>query len=327
MQRTHKNNAILSIDIGYKNLGYTIFELVYDTQCGKQHVDTLDANSDIDVLNANNTMLTTVVNTECEHNCEQHNANDNANTECEQSTADNNVNQSIQTRIVKHKRLHKIVTKDSPLYKQQYEQPTSNNTNVNNTCNPQHKQLTPNTNTQSLSYSQFMQTHVLTLSNIIPHFDIFNITEHTAKLKLNVVESRCIAINTFFEDIAKQYSIVRIIIEKQVPNNTIAMELMYSIYTKALQYCEHKDVIIFDPKLKFSSINEPYDTKNKKHKKQSIMYAGNLIKNSYPSMLEQFNSHPKKDDIADAFNMLIIDMITKNEVNIDFTQLRRLYGL
>ena len=182
---------------------------------------------------------------------------------------------------------------------------------------------------KNLGYTIFKidRSKPITLRNIVPYFDVFNMTAYTAKLKLNTVESRCIAVHAFFEDIAKKYNITRIIIEKQVPSNTIAMELMYSIYTKALQYCEHKEIIIFDPKLKFSSINEEYDTKNKKHKRQSILYAGNAIKSMYPDLLQQFNNHSKKDDIADSFNMLLVNMIDRKELDIDFDQLRKLYGL
>lgn len=182
---------------------------------------------------------------------------------------------------------------------------------------------------KNLGYTIFVidRSKPITLQNIVPHFDIFNMTAYASKLKLNTVESRCIAINAFFEDIAKKYNITRIIIEKQVPSNTIAMELMYSIYTKALQYCEHDAIIIFDPKLKFSSINEEYDTKNKKHKRQSILYASNVIKSVYPDLLQQFNDHPKKDDIADSFNMLLVNMIDRKDLDMSFDQLRGLYGL
>ena len=99
------------------------------------------------------------------------------------------------------------------------------------------------------------------LTDYTPHFGIFNITEHSHSS--NVVESRCKAIDDFFEFIVKRYQLVRVVIEKQVPTNTIAMCLMYAIYTKALQYCDVDNIVVFDPKVKFTSINEEYNTKNK----------------------------------------------------------------
>ena len=257
----HKHNAMISIDIGYKNLGYTIF-VISDPVNNIGH-DIGDNSTD--------------------HTYANNNVNNNDNT-CVDDT-DNNTNNITDNNNIDHMNVNNI-----------------DNSIVDNTT--------------------------LTFSNITPIFDIFNITDFASKIKhVNIVESRCIAINTFFDNIAKQYNIIRIIIEKQVPNNTIAMELMYSIYTKSLQYCDHNDIIIFDPKLKFSSISETYDTKNKKHKRQSILYAENLIKSTYPSLLQQFNSHPKKDDIADSFNMLVVNMISRNDLDINFDQLRKLYGL
>lgn len=157
-------------------------------------------------------------------------------------------------------------------------------------------------------------------------FDIFNISEQKTGCD-TVVAARCFALQNFFCDIADECILDYILIEKQVPTNTKAMELMYSIYSFALQYCPPKRIILFDPKLKFTSIGESYTTEKKAHKKQSIAYAKELIGKEFPDLLKDFMSHPKKDDIADSLNQMIVWMISSNIMEMTFSDLRNVYSL
>lgn len=157
-------------------------------------------------------------------------------------------------------------------------------------------------------------------------FDIFNITEHKSSAN-NVVASRCQALQDFFVYISDRCVLEYVIIEKQVPTNTKAMELMYAIYAISLFYCGTSNIILFDPKMKFTSINEIYTTEKKAHKKQSIVYAEQLVRKKFPDRLDSFKHHPKQDDIADSLNQLIIWLISSNILLISFSDLRKIYGL
>ena len=73
---------------------------------------------------------------------------------------------------------------------------------------------------------------ILTNEGLI--FDIFDIEDaynHDPKLKkLNSVPvQRAYVLNQFLTEIIEKYTIERIVVERQVQTNTVAMELMYSI--------------------------------------------------------------------------------------------------
>lgn len=157
-------------------------------------------------------------------------------------------------------------------------------------------------------------------------FDIFNITEHSNSSN-NIVSSRCRALQDFFVFISDKCILEYIIIEKQVPTNTKAMELMYAIYSISLFYCNHSKIILFDPKLKFTFINETYTTEKKAHKKQSISFAKELINQKFQDKIRIFNQHTKKDDISDSLNQLIIWLISSNILLVSVPDLRKIYGL
>jgi Holliday junction resolvasome RuvABC endonuclease subunit len=133
-------------------------------------------------------------------------------------------------------------------------------------------------------------------------YGIFDLDEHSNGK--NLVVGRCTLIIQFISDIYDLYQFEKLIIERQVSTNIIAMELMYTITTAALLYT--KDIIIFDPKLKFTSIHEKYITTNKAHKRQSVMYANNVLHIYNGDPMTDFD---KKDDIADAINQLFVSTI------------------
>lgn len=143
-------------------------------------------------------------------------------------------------------------------------------------------------------------------------FGIFDIDNHIAKGKSVTIE-RIYILRRFMETLCERFRPSKIIIEKQVQHNTIAMEIMYCLASICTQFVTGNELIIFDPKLKFTTLRIPYETKNKAHKKLSITMCSNLLSKIYPSKLDAFSNHEKRDDIADAINMIYIhDCIVDN---------------
>lgn len=155
----------------------------------------------------------------------------------------------------------------------------------------------------------------LSFEEIKIEFGIFNIAENLPK-KSNVVVGRCSVLHDFFCEIVEEkgYVIDFVIIERQVSNNTMAMELMYATTAIALYHCP--DIIIFDPKNKFNKLNIEYSTESKKHKKQSSNYARNLIMKEYEELLPKFDSYEKKDDISDSLNQCFVWMLENGMLKI-----------
>lgn len=164
-----------------------------------------------------------------------------------------------------------------------------------------------------ISYTKNITTQRLSLSDISLEFDIYDISKHLNR-KDNIVVGRCKAMHNFFLTVADKYEIDTVIIERQVSRNTMAMELMYCISSIAMFYTN--DVVIFDPKNKFNKLNLPYSTVNKEHKKQSIHYAHNIIKNKFTTSMQLFTSHAKQDDISDAINQCFIHLIETGTLSL-----------
>lgn len=128
------------------------------------------------------------------------------------------------------------------------------------------------------------------------------------KKSISVVIHRGLVLKTFFNIIFSQFSIEKVIIERQSQHNPTAQEIEYMITGLCLN--KTNDIIIFNPINKFSYVNLQYDTKNKAHKKLSIRVVDSLLKNESNSqsenVLEFFNELDKKDDVADAIYMAYI---------------------
>lgn len=154
-----------------------------------------------------------------------------------------------------------------------------------------------------ISYSKFGK---LSFKDLTVKFGIYNIEENLPK-KSNIVTGRCEALHTFFSNIAELYTIDFVIIERQVSRNTMAMELMYATTAIAMFHCP--DVVIFDPKNKFNKLEIEYSTESKKHKKQSSLYARNLIKEEFKELIDEFDGYEKKDDISDSLNQCFVWML------------------
>ena len=88
-------------------------------------------------------------------------------------------------------------------------------------------------------------------------------------------------------------------IEKQYNTNTRAMMIMSMI----IMYCVSRNIkyTIIDPKEKFKVWGIPIDKKNKEHKKESINRA--MISDEHIKSI--LSLYQKKDDLADAVNMLM----------------------
>ena len=126
----------------------------------------------------------------------------------------------------------------------------------------------------------------------------------------NIVLERVSSLHKFINEVAVN-GLYAAVIERQVVGNEIAMELMYSLVSLIMPYTNR--ICIFDPKRKFTTINQPYITTGKKHKKLSIENMRKIIAtNKFPSFAKLssiLESEPKKDDIADSFNQLLIYLI------------------
>lgn len=143
---------------------------------------------------------------------------------------------------------------------------------------------------------------------------MFHSGDHDYKIKQrdSTVLRRVEAISTFFDSLIGDQKVIGAVIERQVMRNQVAMGLMYAVTMKLAQYT--KNIVIFDPKLKFTSIGQQYDTTNKRHKKQSIKNMEKMIDStelndiSRDELRKTLRDATKKDDIADSFNQLIIQL-------------------
>jgi Holliday junction resolvasome RuvABC endonuclease subunit len=136
----------------------------------------------------------------------------------------------------------------------------------------------------------------------------------TIKLENDNIIQRCESLYNLIGNIEPDM----LIVERQVPTNISAMGLMYSVITCGIQ-CG-ANITVFDPKLKFTTLHETYDTTNKKHKKKSIAMTRNLLFKLYPSLLIKFDDHKKKDDVADAILQLFVQLLRSNYLNINVDQ-------
>ena len=150
---------------------------------------------------------------------------------------------------------------------------------------------------------------ILTSDGLV--FDIFDIeeayTKHPLLKKINSVPvQRSYVLNQFLTDIIERYKIECIIVERQVQTNIMAMEIMYSIISLCITKIPLEALIIYDPKKKFTDLHLKYSTKNKEHKKLAIEVCRRYLIELYPSLLDQFDGHKKKDDISDSILMNLL---------------------
>jgi hypothetical protein len=107
--------------------------------------------------------------------------------------------------------------------------------------------------------------------------------------------------NSMNEGANENSPLLKVVIEKQMKTNVIAMNLMYSLITIAFQYTE--DIVVFVPNQKFVLLKQDFSTVNKSHKALSIRLTKVLLEEYYPEKLLEFTQLKKKDDVADSFLM------------------------
>ena len=195
----------------------------------------------------------------------------------------------------------------------------------------QHALLSIDIGVKNLGWTIFSSKDTLTNGLQRPHqslgiaFGIYNITDNTSNLD-SVVADRCVAVSRFFKRIVDNFVLDICVIERQVPSNTKAMELMYAITSAALCYLPNpNNLIIFDPKLKFQWLGLSYNTVNKAHKYQSIeMCKALLIDLTNEKQVEEFDKHPKRDDIADSFNQGLDYLAKEGLIDISLKNIRQM---
>lgn len=131
----------------------------------------------------------------------------------------------------------------------------------------------------------------------------------------NVVLNRVSSLYKFIEDICV-HGLYAAVIERQVSGNEIAMNMMYSLVSLIIPYTDK--ICIFDPKRKFTAINQQYISAGKKHKKLSIENMRKILATkkytSFNKLSQILESETKKDDIADSFNQLLVYL---NDIKIE----------
>lgn len=140
-------------------------------------------------------------------------------------------------------------------------------------------------------------------------FGIFNIEDeihNKFKNSNGIVIKRIAVLNNFLTRLIEENHVEKVIIERQVQTNTIAMELMYAIVSLCITKVDMENIIIYDPKKKFTDLNLSYSTKNKEHKKLSVNVCEKYINELYPDKINEFNEYSKKDDISDSILMNLL---------------------
>ena len=137
-------------------------------------------------------------------------------------------------------------------------------------------------------------------------FGIFDITSYikSNKLKENM-EGRNIVLLNWLTLINNKHHFNKIIVEKQVISNVVAMCIQSCIISFAIM--NNIEILSYDPKNKFIFTGDTYNSNKKEHKKLAIKYATNLLSSKYPTKLDYFNEFTKKDDISDS---LIMNFLT-----------------
>lgn len=143
-------------------------------------------------------------------------------------------------------------------------------------------------------------------------FGIFDITYHIKKNRLKEnMEGRNKILLTWLKKLHNKYRFDKIIVEKQVIRNVVAMCIQSCIIS--FGFMNNIPVESYDPKNKFVFTGDTYNSAKKEHKRLAIKYASNLLKTSYPDKLEYFNTFQKQDDISDS---ILMNFLTHPETDL-----------
>lgn len=179
-----------------------------------------------------------------------------------------------------------------------------NNTNVNTNVNIKNNIISKSETILSIDIGKKNLGFTIYNKNKFT-FGIFDITQKIKQKKLKEnIEGRNQVLIKWLRQQRKKYNITKIVVEKQVNKNVVAMCIESCIITFALMY--KLEIITFDPKNKFKLTDDQYDSRKKEHKKLAIKYAINTIKDIDESLLEIFNQYEKQDDISDSIVMALM---------------------
>lgn len=144
-------------------------------------------------------------------------------------------------------------------------------------------------------------------------FGIFDITYHIKKNKLKEnMEGRNKILLTWLKKLRDKYQFNKIIVEKQVIDNVVAMCIQSCIIS--FGFMNNITVESYDPKNKFMFTGDIYNSAKKEHKRLAIKYTLNLLKTSYPNKLDYFNTFQKQDDISDS---ILMNFLTHPKTNLN----------
>jgi hypothetical protein len=131
-----------------------------------------------------------------------------------------------------------------------------------------------------------------------------------------------------FEDIKARRNVEYVVIERQVPSALENMCMMYAIDALAHSIfgLATDEVVIFDPKLKFTRLGLPCSNDYRTHKDDSVNICRAIFKGSSntSALLDAFNVYDKKDDVADSFNQAFNWLIEMKKIDFSFQRIRSL---
>ena len=152
----------------------------------------------------------------------------------------------------------------------------------------------------------------------------FKYSFNTIEIGTNI-QSRYTILKKFLKKVTDTYELSYIFIEKQVRQNTVAMCVMYMLYSMCCEYVPKECIKLFVPLQKFKVFSLPFSCKNKKHKKLSVMYAENFLWNTNEKAYEKLQGFKKKDDVCDALNQCICSMYLNGMLELDKKDIKSMY--
>ena len=156
------------------------------------------------------------------------------------------------------------------------------------------------------------------------HSSNFKYSFNTIEIGTNI-QSRYTILKKFLKKVTDTYELSYIFIEKQVRQNTVAMCVMYMLYSMCCEYVPKECIKLFVPLQKFKVFSLPFSCKNKKHKKLSVMYAENFLWNTNEKAYEKLQGFKKKDDVCDALNQCICSMYLNGMLELDKKDIKSMY--
>lgn len=133
--------------------------------------------------------------------------------------------------------------------------------------------------------------------------------------KVNMIDIG-IGLHTALEKIDQ--NINTIIIENQIGQNAIRMKSIQGMITYHFINKGKSDIIYWNPINKLKKYNGKEKKTYTQRKKDSIIITKYLLLEHFSDSIEYFNSHKKKDDLADCFLQLIDYLEKDNKLNDDF---------